>query len=126
MFYQVKEQATHETNYHDDQHATDARVEPDGQEDFEVARKAIKVAGLGRVTSGRDAQPGLPGAFLPLPAPTKAGQWKAEADDMIKKLSDAEVSAKSMEGEILAAIDSDTNPALQRNMQTWQAIGRIN
>ena len=71
LYYHVKEKATHETNYHDEKHAADAIVGPEGQDDFEAARKAIRVAGLGRVSGGTDAQPGLPGAFLP--ATIKAG-----------------------------------------------------
>ena len=114
-YYHVKKKATQEINYHDDGHIADAEVTPEDEEDFESARKAIRVAGLGRAIggSGRYAQPGLPGAFLPS---TKSAKWKAEADEMMKMLGDAEVAAQSLKGELEAAMD--TNPALQQKHAT--------
>ena len=112
VYYHVKKKATTETLYHDEGHEADAEMKADDQQDFEAARKAITQAGLGKIagpSARMTAQSGNPGAIT-----TKASEWKAKADDMIKQLSDAEVAATSLQAEINSAIDNESNPALQR------------
>ena len=111
MYYHVKKKATTETTYHDDNHTADAMAQPDDVDDFESARGAIRQAGLGRIaghassSSHRAIEDG---------AKTAASKWKAEADEMIKALSDAENAANSLQGEITTAIENNSNPALQK------------
>ena len=109
-YYHVKNKATQEILYHDENHGASASVEPDDVDDFEAARQAITTSGLGRSSSASRPAIGGVGATTT----TKSGRWKQQADDMVKKLSEAEVEATNYQSEIASAIDNGSNPALQK------------
>ena len=114
-YYHVKKKATVETMYHDDQHSANANVTPENEEDFEASRLAITQASLGRSSTNRTSSMGNRGILVHRGGGnTKAGQWKAKADEMIRLLSDAENRAASLQADITTAIDNESNPALQR------------
>ena len=111
MYYHVKELATTEINYHDDNHTADAVAEPDDVDDFESAREAISQAGLGRIAGHVSSSSHL---AIEDGSKSATSKWKSEANEMIKALSDAENAASNLQGEITIAIEKNSNPALQR------------